>query len=265
MPWIPVREPVTYYASPRGAGTPLLLIHELGGSHKSWQHVVPALTALCTTYAVDLPGAGWSEKPVEPCSLEELADHLADSLAALEIHSAIDVGGLAMGAVIACMLAIRHPGRVRSLVLCDGTAEVTPNARRYLLDRASLVRANGMRAAVDSSVQNSFPERVALRCPEALAQYRMHFLANDPAAYARHSEALAAAEITGEALASLRCPTLVLSGAADFIWGPATGTRLASAIPDASFRIVDDAGHFPPIQAPEQFLAHVLPFLGRLQ
>lgn len=42
----------------RGRGHPLLLIHGLGGSHRSWDPVIDVLTANRDVLAVDLPGFG---------------------------------------------------------------------------------------------------------------------------------------------------------------------------------------------------------------
>ena len=52
-------------------------------------------------------------------------------------------------------------------------------------------------------------------------------------------------------LVPTRAPVLVASGAHDFLWPPVIGRQVAALIPDASFVAMDDAGHFPHLQAPE--------------
>lgn len=74
----------------------------------------------------------------------------------------------------------------------------------------------GMRGVAETSLVNSFPASH----PEQRAAYRAIYLGNDPAAYAEVSLALARLEMTAADWASIRAPTLVASGAHDFLWPP---------------------------------------------
>jgi 3-oxoadipate enol-lactonase len=122
--------------------------------------------------------------------------------------------------------------------------------RAYLMERADKVRVVGMRGVAEASLANSFPEsRAAER-----AVYRGIYLANDPAAYAELSLALARLEITPADWAAIQAPTLVASGAHDFLWPPPVGQQVAALIPGARFAAMDDAGHFPHLQAPQSLV-----------
>jgi pimeloyl-ACP methyl ester carboxylesterase len=55
-------------------------------------------------------------------------------------------------------------------------------------------------------------------------------------------------------------PTLVLWGAADRIAAPAYGKAYAAALPAARFETIERAGHFPHLEAPEDFAARILAF-----
>jgi pimeloyl-ACP methyl ester carboxylesterase len=48
----------------------------------------------------------------------------------------------------------------------------------------------------------------------------------------------------------IRAPALVASGAHDFLWPPPIGRQVAGLVPGARFAVPEDAGHFPPLQAP---------------
>jgi 3-oxoadipate enol-lactonase len=104
-----------------------------------------------------------------------------------------------------------------------------------------------MRGVAEASLANSFPATH----PAQRAAYRAIYLGNDPAAYAELSLALARLEITAADWASIRAPVLVASGVHDFLWPPAVGRQVVALIPGASFVAMDDAGHFPHLQAPE--------------
>jgi pimeloyl-ACP methyl ester carboxylesterase len=103
-----------------------------------------------------------------------------------------------------------------------------------------------MRGVADASLANSFPEsRAAER-----AAYRAIYLANDPAAYAELSLSLARLELTRADWGAIGAPVLVASGAHDFLWPPPLGREVAALIPGARFAAMEDAGHFPHLQAP---------------
>ncbi|MND07569.1 Alpha/beta hydrolase family protein [compost metagenome] len=58
-------------------------------------------------------------------------------------------------------------------------------------------------------------------------------------------------------------PTLVASGAHDFPWPPGSGQQVADLIPGAKFAIMEDAGHFPHLQAPGTLISLARGFLDQ--
>ncbi len=229
-----------------GDAPPILLLHELGGSSESWAKTIPLLGARRRVVAVDFRCAGRSEKPVEPFALEALADDLAAVAGALGIGR-FDVVGAALGSLVGAVLAVRHPRLVRRLAMFAVAPAMAGPTRIYLAERAALVRTVGMRGVAEASLNNAFPEsHAAMR-----AEYRSIYLANDPNAYAELSLALARFEPTPADWGRIAVPTLVASGAQDFIWPPALGQQVAALIPGARCEILAEAGHFPHLQAPE--------------
>ncbi len=100
-----------------GVGTPLLLLHGLVGSAHNWRQNIEFLAQQFCVYALDLPNMGESDRiQSSDASLETAADHIAACMDALGIYRA-DVSGHSHGGAIAMMLAVRHPERVRRLVL----------------------------------------------------------------------------------------------------------------------------------------------------
>jgi len=247
-----------FYEDIAGAGEwPLLLIHELGGSSASWHAAIPHLAPHHRLIVPDLRGVGRSEKPPSQFDFSSLTDDLAALLAALGVKTC-DVLGAALGAFAGASLALRHPTLVRRLILCAVAETVSPVVADYLTSRAARVRTQGMRVAADESLKNAFPDpHGAVR-----AAYRPLWLANDPAAYAELSLALARVRMAPSDWQRITQPTLVLSGARDFVWPPAIGQAVAALIPNAIFATLPQAGHFPHLQSPAELAARARKFLG---
>ncbi|WJV54406.1 acetoin dehydrogenase dihydrolipoyllysine-residue acetyltransferase subunit [Prodigiosinella aquatilis] len=104
------------YAS-RGAGEEtVLFIHGFGGDLDNWLFNLDALAEHYRVIALDLPGHGQSATQLPGPQLNDLADFITAFMDALSLPTAHQVGH-SLGGAIAAELAVRHPGRVRSLAL----------------------------------------------------------------------------------------------------------------------------------------------------
>ncbi|WP_154794695.1 alpha/beta fold hydrolase [Occultella kanbiaonis] len=99
-------------------GTPVLAVHGITASHRSWGQVARRLPRV-RLIAPDLRGRGRSRDLPGPYGMPVHADDLAAVLTALDVPSAV-VLGHSMGAFASVVLSRRHPARVRELVLVDG-------------------------------------------------------------------------------------------------------------------------------------------------
>jgi len=123
---------INLYAEVRGHGSPLLLILGLGADVSEYAQTIDGLARSCQVIAFDNRGAGRSDKPDEPYSIELMAADTAGLLDAFEIPR-ICVLGISLGGRIAMELALRHPERVERLILVSTSARVNPNRRRRWL------------------------------------------------------------------------------------------------------------------------------------
>lgn len=100
----------------RGEGRPLVLLHGLFDSHRTWARVVPALSRSHRVLAPDLPGHGLSARPDASYALEWHARVIGDWLRALDLED-VDVVGHSFGGGVAQHLLLEHRARIRRLAL----------------------------------------------------------------------------------------------------------------------------------------------------
>ena len=118
------------YWESTGEGQPVLLVMGLGLSGGAWWRTVDALSRRFRVITFDNRGVGRSRGLTPAYTTEALADDAVAVLDALEITRA-NVYGLSLGGMVAQQIALRHPRRVRSLVL----GATTPGGRRAKTSR----------------------------------------------------------------------------------------------------------------------------------
>jgi 3-oxoadipate enol-lactonase len=229
----------------RGSGAPLLLIQGMAGHHQIWGE--PFLGGLANDFdvvAYDHRGIGDSTDVPGQFTIADLADDAASLLDALGWSDA-HVMGISMGGMVAQELVLRHPERVRTLVLgCTyaggaGSTLAAPGPLRMLqamntgdLDLAirTAYEANlsaGFRA--DESRYEPFKTAslaVTVRVPAVLRQAQAAFVHD-----------------TSTRLAGITVPTLVLHGTADDMIVAGNGSYVADLIPGARLETLDGLGH----------------------
>lgn len=192
------------------------------------------------------------ERPDAPYTLADMADDAAGLLDALGIESA-HVAGVSMGGMIAQLVALNHPEKVRSLTAIfttSGDRGLPPSsaeAHQALTtpppahDRASVVEhiLKGRRAysSTGFAIDEAEVAAHAGRCYD-----RMYY----PEGALRHWAAIIASPPRGERLRGLKVPALVLHGTADTLMPPAHGRQLASCIPGAEHHEIEGWGHDMP-------------------
>ncbi|WP_017199051.1 alpha/beta hydrolase [Arthrobacter sp. M2012083] len=238
-----------------GEGTPVFLMHGIGGAASSCGALAHLLSARgYQTFCWDAPGYGESAAPPEGL------DHPA---LVLKILAALDVGpahliGTSWGGVIATRIAAQAPEAVRSIVLADSTrgSGINKTAAQRMLARVPELAAVGpeiiaaRRAA--RLVSPSAPAWVAEAVRADMAAVRLSGFASAAAMMAQCD--------TTDLLPGLRIPTLVLVGQDDVITGVAESRVLAENIPGATLGIIPGAGHAAVQEKPTEMAAAILAF-----
>lgn len=99
-----------------GDRRPVVLVHGLSDSCRTWNRIAPALAAGRRVYALDLPGHGRSSRPDAPYDVAWYAGIVAEWISALGLEE-YDLIGHSLGGGIAMRVLLEQPGRVRRLVL----------------------------------------------------------------------------------------------------------------------------------------------------
>ena len=263
MPRVAVNDVEIYYEWHGPAGAPVLVLNNgiLMNAASSW---VRQTTEFARHYRVlqhDCRGQGQSGHPDAPYSMEQHADDLAGLLDALGVATA-HVAGISYGGEVAQAFALRHPGRVRGLVLADTVSEVGPELRVVMQAWLAAARAGDADGFFDVTVPWNFSPRFIAANGPLLADARRRYRELDLAAVARLCEAFGGVAFTAR-LAEITAPTCVIVGADDILKGPAYARRIAGAIRGAELHVIADAGHAVCWERPAEFNTVVLGFLAR--
>lgn len=251
------------------AGAPVVLAHALGLDLSMWDGFAAELGAgrvSGSSHPVlryDHRGQGGSAVPAGPYALADLVDDAARLLREWGRAPVVWVG-VSMGAMVGMGLALAHPELVSKLVLAHSTAAYPAEAAAAWAARIDAVQRGGMAAVADTVLERYLHPAFRAAHPAAAQALRQQLLRADAAGYAASCAAVADVASLGgpAALAALRCPTLVISGAHDVGATPAMGRALAAAIAGARFELIDDASHLSVLETPATFARLVGGFIG---
>jgi 3-oxoadipate enol-lactonase len=257
VPWIEANGASLRYEMSGAGGETLVLMHEAGGCIESYEDALPGLAKEFRVLRYDQRGFGFSEKVRELTFATVVAD-LAALLDALKVAKPVHLAGCAMGSDFAAGFAARHPKRVAKLALAS--PNIGHNAARSApsLERAALVEREGIRAAMQSSHDRSYPEIFRARDRERFRRYQLRWACNTPASFAASARMMSDVDLTPE-YGKIEAPTLVIGAKHDGLRPPEKAEQVARAIRGAKY-VLADTGHFMNLQTPELFAETLLGF-----
>jgi pimeloyl-ACP methyl ester carboxylesterase len=235
-----------------GAGPPLVLLHGWVGDWTTWRHAgyVDALASQFTLVLVDGRGRGRSGKPQDPAMYA--THHLAADILAVLDDLGVDRAGFwgqSLGGKVGLVLAIRHPDRLRTLIVGATRAQGVTVDPAMIQTEVRSIREHGMAFVVaDLEAAGPLP-----------AWLRSVILAADPGAVAASYAAMLNWPGVLAELEHIQVPTLALVGDRD----PSLADLLTTAdrIPGARLAVLPGCGHLETFTRSDLTLPVVLPYL----
>jgi 3-oxoadipate enol-lactonase len=235
----------------------LVLANSLGASLAMWDGQMAALTRDFRVLRYDMRGHGASSVSALPVDIACLGRDVLSLLDAIEATSAHFVG-LSLGGMVGLWLGANAPARMKSLVLSNTAARIGTvdswNAR------IGAVEKSGMETIVETVLARWFTPRFREQAPERVEPLRRMLLATDCTGYVAGCAAVRDADLR-DSVASVRVPTLVITGALDSASPPSDGRWLAERIAGANHVELQTA-HLCNIEAESAFNHSVVDFLS---
>ncbi len=226
-----------------GEGEPLVMINGAGAGMEWFRWLIPTYSREYRLILFDNRGVGRTDKPDMPYTTAMMADDLAGLLDVIGIGSA-HVRGISFGGMIAQEFVLRHPEKVRSLILavtyCGGTHSVTLPFAADTTHIRQLPPKEATEAFLRWFITEEFIDQNPLIFGQLLAFAVEH--PPDPFALAKHGEAIANHD-TYDRLPGIAVPTLIFGADADRVIPVENSKILASRIPNAELVILKNAGH----------------------
>lgn len=235
----------------------IVFIHGLGGSSLVFEplfheHGLGAeFQSHYTSLLFDLEGHGLSPtKATSKLTIASYAqdvEHLLEEDSTLSTKDGITIVAHSMGCLVALLLASQNPSRVKRLVLLGPPpAPLPPAAAEASLQRAAVVREEGLRNVAFSVAAAATSAKTQSDRPLSLAAVQMSLLSQDPEGYAKGCSALAGAKDMNIDFLRIgkTAKTLIITGAEDKVSPPAHVERIAGACGNAEVVILPDVGHW---------------------
>ena len=208
---------------------------------------------------LDFPGHGHSDKLHRSCSIKQVSQDVIRILEKLEINRPVLIGH-SMGGMIAQQICLEAKELFDALILVSTIAADTEN---QLISKRIQVDTN--KIGFLASFNQHFEAWFSTKTPKKVRQrVKSQMLLTE--------EATSLAWVNSYALFDLRdhlkevpCPTLIIGTQSDNSAPPAQSKELAALIPNSFLTMIDDCGHFPMIEKPNELNRVIKSFVKRLE
>lgn len=256
---------IRIYYEIHGKGEPLFLIMGLGSDMAGWMFQIMDFSQKYKVIVFDNRGVGRTDAPDIPYSTKMMADDTIGLMDTLQIEEA-HILGLSMGGFIAQEIAIKHPRRIKSLILATTGASLTSRAGHVLgtwtrmleegVGRETFTRESLSWLFTDKFFENS-------KMVDTVVRLRLSYPYPQPVhAYVHQAKACMEHDTRGR-LGSILAPTLVLVGDGDILFPVKVSKELVDGIGNARLVVLEGGGHGFCTETPEKFNKAVMDFLEK--
>ncbi len=261
----------TLYKEVYGSGDPILCLHGLGASMFSWRNLIEPFSRQHKLILVDFSGSGKSAKPRDGrYSIEDKADDIYGLIVAENLTNLTLVGN-SLGGAVALLVAIRlieeQPERLSKLILIDSAGDKKYVPKHLWLLRSplglpimflapsKLVTHAVLGTCYHDKAKATREQVEAYAAPIASKGGRFALLQT-----ARKCIPANADELIAKA-SSINVPTLIIWGRQDRVIPLIVGQLLNELIPNSTLKIIEECGHMPQEEKPEETIALMNEFL----
>jgi 3-oxoadipate enol-lactonase len=234
----------------------LVFSNSLGTDLAMWDPQVAALRGEFRIVRYDTRGHGESSVTSGPYTIDQLANDVIALLDHLKLDR-VYFCGLSMGGMTAMSLALRTPQRLHKIVLCSTAPKI--GTIETWSTRIDTVRTDGMAAVVEGVLQRWYTSEFRASAPQAIESTRQTLLKTPVEGYVACCAAVRDADMR-EAIAGIRVPTLIITGAHDPVTTPADGHFMEQRIAGAKYCELP-AAHLSNIEAAAAFTKELSNFL----
>jgi pimeloyl-ACP methyl ester carboxylesterase len=244
---------VNYHVA--GQGNPLIIVHGGGGGSATWTESAAKLSAHYLVYSPDLPGYGRSQAAGDDFRVSDYVQFISDFSGTLGLKH-FNLMGHSIGGAIAVEYAMKHPEKVKHLVLVDSLG---------LSHKVGLwVRLLASAALIETVGKFGMP---VLKAIKWLVNSLFKSVIFDPLPpvkmdIGRYIAALKNKVGFANRLSSLSVPTLLVWGARDSIVPVSNAYAAVRIIPDCQIRVFEGCRHNVYRQREDEFCEAVIQFLG---
>jgi 3-oxoadipate enol-lactonase len=244
-------------------GAPVVtLSHSLATTLAMWEPQLAALTARYRVLNYDTRGHGGTDAPRGAYTLDQLADDAKALLAALGIQRTHWVG-LSMGGMIGQTLALKAPQLFTSLVLCDTSSRIPPEAKPLWDERIHTAETKGMDPLVEGTLSRWFTAPFKEKGGPVVETVRGMIRSTPPAGYIGCCQAISGLNLT-DRIGAIRAPTMIIVGEDDQGTPVAASKVMNEQIKGSELVILKSAAHLSNMEQPEAFTRALTGFLAKV-
>ena len=247
-----------YLHSGSAQNPPLILLHGTGGHADCYTRNLAAHAEHFDTWAIDMIGHGWTDKPAFDYEIDAYVEHLKNVLGALGLEKA-HISGESLGGWVAARFALKYPDAVQRLALnTTGGATMIPEVMEKI--------KKSTRAAVQNPTWETVKARLEwlmadpavvtddlIACRKAIYEQDGFVEALERILVLQDPETRLRNNLTDEEWAAIKHETMVLWTSHDPTASDTVGQKIASLIENSRYELMQDCGHWPQFEDPETF------------
>lgn len=255
-----------YLRSGRRGAPVLVLLHGTGGHAECYSRNLAAHGEYFDTYAIDMVGHGWSDKPDTPYEIAVYVEHLRAALDALGVERA-HISGESLGGWVGARFALKYPERLLRLCLnTTGGATMDPAVMAKIKQSSRAAVENPTWEAVHARLAWLMADPAAVTddlvaCRQAIYRQPGFPRALENILVLQEPDIRARNNLADAEWAAIAAPTLVVWTTHDPTAPDTVGRRIAGLVPDARFALMEHCGHWPQFEDAATFNRLHLDFL----